>query len=108
MEKMTFLESLMVSLNGIAVVFIVLIGLCLFVVIQTFLVKVLEKKAVKSTPVVVAAVNNITLPVCQIASGELKLVNVDEKTAAMVMAIVSDESKIPLSELIFKSIKALD
>jgi hypothetical protein len=29
---------------------------------------------------------------------------VDEPTAAMIMAIVSDESGIPLSELVFKSI----
>lgn len=39
------------------------------------------------------------------ARNELKLTNVDEKTAALIMAIVSDESGIPLSELIFTSIK---
>lgn len=38
------------------------------------------------------------------SSGTLKLKDVDEPTAAMVMAIVSDESGIPLSELVFKSI----
>jgi hypothetical protein len=32
---------------------------------------------------------------------------VDEPTAAMIMAIVSDESGIPLSELCFKSIKLI-
>jgi len=37
----------------------------------------------------------------------MKLVNVDEKTAAMIMAIISDESKIPLSELQFKSIRVV-
>lgn len=36
--------------------------------------------------------------------GKLRLKNVDEQTAAMIMAIVSDESGIPLSELQFKSI----
>lgn len=36
---------------------------------------------------------------------ELKLINVDEKTAALIMAIVSHESEIPLSELAFTSIK---
>ena len=45
---------------------------------------------------------------CVITAGELKLFDVDEKTAAIIMAIVSHESKIPLSELQFKSIKALD
>jgi hypothetical protein len=38
--------------------------------------------------------------------GELKLYNVDERTAAMVMALVSDQAGIPLDELCFKSIKA--
>ena len=36
--------------------------------------------------------------------GELILNNVDEQTAAIIMAIVSDEAGIPLSELIFKRI----
>jgi ABC-type proline/glycine betaine transport system substrate-binding protein len=42
------------------------------------------------------------------SAGELKLKNVDEKTAAMIMAIVSHESKMPLNELIFKSISAVE
>jgi len=37
----------------------------------------------------------------------LKLVNVDEKTAALIMAVVSHESGIPLSELRFKKIRLL-
>ncbi len=42
------------------------------------------------------------------SAGELKLKNVDEKTAAMIMAIVSHESGIPLNELVFKSISAVE
>ena len=38
-------------------------------------------------------------------AGELKLYNTDEKTAAMLMAIVADELKTPLNELRFKSIR---
>ena len=41
------------------------------------------------------------------SAGSIKLKNVDEPTAALIMAIVSDESGIPLSELCFKSIKLL-
>jgi hypothetical protein len=37
-----------------------------------------------------------------------KLIGVDEPTAAMVMAIVSDKTDIPLEELCFKSIKAIE
>jgi hypothetical protein len=44
----------------------------------------------------------------ELSSGQLDLIGVDEKTAAMIMAIVSDELKVSLSELQFKSIKAID
>ena len=41
------------------------------------------------------------------SSGKLVLKDVDEPTAAMIMAIVSDESGIPLDRLIFRSIKLI-
>lgn len=44
----------------------------------------------------------------EFSAGTLRLVNVDDETAAMIMAIVSDESGIPLQELEFKSIKLLN
>ena len=46
-------------------------------------------------------------PVGGTYGGEVMLIDVDEKTAACIMAIVSHETGIPLSELIFKKIKAL-
>ena len=42
------------------------------------------------------------------SSGSLKLKNCDEKPAAMIMAIVADDSGIPLEELVFKSIKLVE
>ena len=44
----------------------------------------------------------------EFSSGTLKLKNCDEKTAAMIMAIVADDSGIPLEELVFKSIKLVE
>ena len=44
----------------------------------------------------------------EFSSGTLKLKGCDEKTAAMIMAIVSDNTGIPLSELIFKSITLVE
>ena len=44
----------------------------------------------------------------EFSSGTLKLKDCDEKTAAMIMAIVADDTGIPLSELVFKSIKLVD
>lgn len=40
--------------------------------------------------------------------GELTLINTDEREAAMIMAIVADETGTPLNELKFKSIKKID
>ena len=42
------------------------------------------------------------------ASGDLELVCTDEKTAAVIMAIVSDKSGIPLNRLQFKSITLME
>lgn len=42
------------------------------------------------------------------SQGELKLENVDEPTAAVIMAIVSSQSGIPLNRLAFKSIKLIE
>ena len=44
----------------------------------------------------------------EFSSGTLKLTGCDEKTAAMIMAIVADDTGIPLSELVFKSIKLVE
>lgn len=41
-------------------------------------------------------------------AGSIKLIDVDEKTAALAMAIVAHESEIPVDQLIFKSIRAID
>ena len=44
----------------------------------------------------------------EFSSGTLKLKGCDEKTVAMIMAIVADDTGIPLSELVFKSIKLVE
>ena len=42
------------------------------------------------------------------SAGDLELVGTDEKTAAVIMAIVSDKSGIPLNRLQFKSITLME
>ena len=59
--------------------------------------------AAPAAPAVAAAVAGE-----EFSSGTLKLKGCDEKTAAMIMAIVSDNTGIPLSELVFKSIKLVE
>lgn len=110
---MSISESLTVSLFCLALVFFVLS--CLFALIK-ILSKVLNKIQNKNPGISIA--KNTTAPAPAeaveeantngISTGELTLINVDEKTAAMIMAIVSHESQIPLSNLCFKSIKAIE
>lgn len=109
---MTFIDSLMVSLYGMVVVFLVLIMLSLFIKIQSLILGYITAQNHKLDAVAVAK-TTVTVKVPEAvdegwSAGELKLLGVDEKTAAMIMAIVSDESQIPLSQLQFKMIKAID
>ena len=108
---MSVMESVVVALFIWALVFVVLAVLCTIVLVLSKVLglKANRKTAVEDSAVIVTPAGTTKdMDVVQLSSGELKLKNVDEKTAAMIMAIVSDESGIPLSELCFKSIKAMD
>jgi len=105
---MSVLDSLGVDVFGLAVVFAVLIGLSLVIKLISLVIGKFQNKASAESE----SQTNIpdALPKAQeaqYADGELKLFDVDEKTAALIMAIVSDESKIPLSQLQFKSIRLM-
>ena len=64
----------------------------------------------ETKPAVAAAAAVPAAPAAEeeFSSGTLKLKGCDEKTAAMIMAIVADDTGIPLSELVFKSIKLVE
>jgi len=108
---MSMFESLQVSAFGIGIVFAVLASLSLLIKLLSGLGAHIDKT--------IAAMQgrrgNIEIPDEEpeqqedsTSSGELKLIGVDERTAAMIMAIVSNESGISLSELQFKYIKAVE
>lgn len=120
---MTLGDSLMVSLLGLVVVSLVLILLSLLIKVQSLVLGYimvhkhkLDEAATKSIDTRNFAAVEERTAAAEVpealdegwSAGELKLIGVDEKTAAMIMAIVSDESQIPLSELQFKMIKAID
>lgn len=110
LEHMSLLESLQISLLGVCVVFFVLILISFFIRIISKIMSVGTKKAPAAEPVAAAAApavpaadpNKVPAPG---SLGEIKLFDVDDQTAAMVMAIVADELKAPLNELRFISIK---
>ena len=94
------------ALLGYAVVFFGLILLMIVVMIVGKCFTLSAKKEVKAEAP--AAPVEIEKPVAPGAAGELKLHNVEPKTAAMLMAIVADKMGKPINELRFISIKEVD
>lgn len=108
--ELSLVESLLVALSGIVTVFMMLAVLCLMIPVISKAVASVEGK--KAAPA--ASAVSTPAPAAPAApaaggtyTGEIALTGCDEKTAAMVMAIVSYETGIPLDQLIFHKIKAL-
>ena len=104
-DTLPFSKALLIAVVGIAVVMVELI---LITLIIQLLSKILQKFVGKEKAAVPAAAApnapaGVPLPE-GLSQGSLKLTNVDEPTAAVIMAIVSDKSGIPLNRLNFKSI----
>ena len=98
-------EGFLYALIGFALVLLVLLVLMAFIYLLSYVVRSFIKK--KETPVASAPAD--TAPeLAPGSSGSIKLNNVDERTAAMVMAIVADELQTPLNELKFVSIKEIN
>ena len=94
------------ALLGYAVVFLGLILLMIVVMVigKIFIArdkKATATKAAEPAPVV----TEVSKPTAPGSAGELKLHDVEPKTAAMLMAIVADKMGKPLNELRFISIK---
>ena len=114
LENMGIADAAVVALLGYCVVFF---GLVLLMVVITIMGKIFmakDKKAAeanKAAKQTVAAVNPAPAapaapqPVAPGTAGQLKLYDVEPKTAAMIMAIVANKMGKPLNELRFISIK---
>ena len=107
--KMPVGEALVYALLGYAVVFF---GICLLMVVVMIMGKIFiakDKKAAAAkaaaAPVAAPAPAEAPKPTAPGSAGELKLHDVEPKTAAMIMAIVADKMGKPLNELRFISIK---
>lgn len=116
-------EALNVSVTGMIVVLLILALLSVLVLLLSKAVRSVEKEAKtvkhkadekpasapKAAPAAapVAAPAPAVTPTPSAAPASVDLFDVDEKSAAVIMAIVSNESGIPLNRLQFKSIKAI-
>ena len=111
-EHLAIGEAASLALLGYAVVFlgIVLLMLVVMAMGRVFIARDKKAAAVKAAAhaaaqAAAAAAPAAPKPVAPGAAGELKLHDVEPRTAAMLMAIVADKMGKPLNELRFISIK---
>lgn len=114
---LTMSETLLVAVAGIAVVLLELAVIAVLIVFLSKILRAIEEKlsslddkevtVIESAPVApVAAPAPAAAPVAY-APGSIQLIDVDEPTAAVIMALVSNQSGIPLERLAFKSIRGI-
>lgn len=116
-------EALSISGNGMVVVLIVLVVLAVLVLLISKMVRAAQGKAAEASVDSAAAIGDVpAVPAAPTAAsapaaaplpenqsaGTLELYDCTEKEAAVIMAIVSNESGVPLNRLEFKSIKAIE
>lgn len=108
-ERISIGEAGVYALLGYAVVFF---GICLLMAVvmlmgKYFVAQDNKAKAAKAaaTPAAAPAAEAPAKPLAPGSAGELKMYDVEPKTAAMIMAIVADKLQKPLNELRFISIK---
>ncbi|MGN1195529.1 MAG: OadG family protein [Acutalibacteraceae bacterium] len=111
--KMGIGEALLTAVIGIATVLMILAVIALLIMLVSKVIRLIETKTAKAPEAGSTASPTNTPPAAvplpdTESQGELILENVDEPTAAVIMAIVSNKSGIPLNRLCFKSIKLLE
>jgi len=127
-EVLSIGDSLLASVIGMLVVLATLASLAVCIVLISKVVRSIEggakkAEAPKAAPAPAAPVAPVAAAPAPAAPavpagmvvleentsvGELKLKNCDDKSAAMIMAIIADELKTPLNQLRFKSISRVD
>ena len=105
MDNIGIADAGIIALLGYGVVFlgIILLMVVVIAVGKAFTAK--KKAAAPAAPVAETPVEAPAAPTASGSAGELKLHDVEPKTAAMLMAIVADKMGKPLNELRFISIK---
>lgn len=91
--------------NMITLALVAAIALAVVIVVTC---KAVSKKKAAAAVVVEEAPAPVEAPTAPGSAGQLKLHNVEPKTAAMLMAIVADKLQKPLNELRFISIKEVE
>lgn len=109
-KDITMMDGLMISITGILMVFLELLLLSIIItLISKAVTSITKKKTATNTrsEMPEPEPNGTPLPETE-SAGTINLENVSEEEAAMIMAIVSNQSGIPLNKLSFKSIKLVE
>lgn len=107
-------DALFVSLKGILIVMLILAVVAVMVQILSKIIRRIRKKAYeraakKAAKKAAEEAKWVKLePEADTAFDEVELINTDEKTAAVIMAIVAKECKLPIERLKFNYIKLLE
>jgi len=102
-EYISFLESLFSSLLGMAIVFIALMFLAIFVMVVTRVISVLEKKLIKPTDIKTNAAA-VSAPV---TGASPKKDNKEEVKIAVITAAISEEMKQSVDKFIITNIQKI-
>ena len=100
---MAFLTTVPSRLDNILT--LALVAALALVVIIAIICKAVKNKKTAAAPEEVVIVEEVTPAAAPGSAGQLKIHDVEPKTAAMLMAIVADRLQKPLNELRFVSIK---
>lgn len=101
-------NDFLTAILGITVVMATLALIAVCILLISKVIRIVESKFTKkAAPDAPEAPAPVPAPE-GVNNGEVDLVGVDEKTAAVIMAIVSQQSNIPLNRLSFKSIRLID
>lgn len=115
-NNLSVVDALMIAISGFLTVFIMLVLLICVVMVVSKVVGMIESKVGGKGAAAPAPAAPASAPASAAAKpeepstpwdGKLQLIDCDEETAACIMAIISDETDIPLDELQFRRIKAL-
>ena len=102
-DAMTFSRAALVAVVGFLTVMVILAIIALFI---KGIAAIFDKTGKSAAKAPAAPATAPAAPAVQpVQSSGVELVNVDEPTAAVIMAIVSHQSGISLDRLVFKSIK---
>lgn len=101
-------EAALIAVSGLVIVFLMLLCLCGLIILVSRGVRLFGNVTNQglAAPLPASASMNAPRP-APVVAAPVALIGVDDLTAACIMAIVSDETGISLSQLQFKSIQAL-